>query len=64
MFEFSLGILIVFTLYTFIAGAIAGLIIAENKESLRLASWAEKLLLALLIVFWPVSVLIGATIEE
>jgi len=51
-------------LYFFIAGVMAGMIIAGEKEWLKSTSPTEKLFLALLIFFWPVSVLIGKLLEE
>ena len=64
MFEFiSVGIATVFLLYFFIAGAMAGMIIAKDKELLKVMSRTERTFLALLILFWPVSALIGARLE-
>ena len=65
MFEFiSVGIATVFLLYFFIAGVMAGMITAKDKELLKVMSRTERTFLALLVLFWPVSILIGASLEK
>ena len=60
----SYGVITSFILYFFIAGIMAGMIIVERKELLKLTSPTERFFLALLILFWPVSILIGKLLEE